>query len=73
VLRQLNNYGKKGMMEQELKYDVKKISAKEQEELRKKIVRQMKKYGDTKEVAERFVSAVSVMCSHMEKKSRRAA
>ena len=39
-------------MEKELKYDVLKLSPKEQEELRKKIVRQMKKYGDTKEVAE---------------------
>ena len=39
-------------MEKELKYDVKKLSAKEQEGLRKKIVRQMKKYGNTKEVAE---------------------
>jgi transposase len=39
-------------MEQELKYDVKKLSPSEQEELRKKIVRQMKKNGDTKEVAE---------------------
>jgi transposase len=38
-------------MEKELNYDVRKISPKEQEELRKKIVRQMKKYGDTKEVA----------------------
>ena len=37
---------------EELKYDVSKLSPKEQEELRKKIVRQMKKYGDTKEVAE---------------------
>ena len=39
-------------MEKELKYNVMKLSPKEQEELRKKIVRQMKKYGDTKEVAE---------------------
>ena len=38
-------------MEKELKYDVLKISPKEQEELRKKIVRKMQKHGDTKEVA----------------------
>jgi len=37
---------------EELKYDIRKLSPKEQCELRKKIVRQMKKYGDTKEVAE---------------------
>ena len=39
-------------MEQELKYDIRKLSPKDQEELRKKIVRQMQKHGDTKEVAE---------------------
>ena len=39
-------------MENELKYNVLKLSPKEQEALRKKIVRQMKKHGDTKEVAE---------------------
>ena len=39
-------------MEKELKYNILKLSPKEQEELRKKIVRQMKKHGDTKEVAE---------------------
>ena len=39
-------------MENELKYNVMKLSPKEQEELRKKIVRQMKKKSDTKEVAE---------------------
>ena len=39
-------------MEKELKYNVLKLSPKEQEELRKKIVRQMKKHGNTKEVAE---------------------
>lgn len=38
-------------MEKELKYDVKKLSPKEQEELRKKIVRQMQRHGDSKEVA----------------------
>jgi transposase len=38
-------------MEKELKFDVRKLSPKEQEELRKKIVRKMKKHGDTKEVA----------------------
>jgi transposase len=39
-------------MEKELNYNILKLSPKEQEELRKKIVRQMKKHGDTKEVAE---------------------
>jgi transposase len=39
-------------MEKELNCNVLKLSPKEQEELRKKIVRQMKKHGDTKEVAE---------------------
>jgi len=39
-------------MEKELKLNIEKLSPKEQEELRKKIVRQMKKHGDTKEVAE---------------------
>ena len=39
-------------MEKELKYNVLKLSPKEQEELRKKIVRQMQKHGNTKEVAE---------------------
>jgi transposase len=38
-------------MENELKFDVRKLSPKEQEELRKKIVRKMKEQGDTKEVA----------------------
>ena len=37
---------------EELKYDIQKLSAKEQEEVRKKIVRQMKKHGNAKEVAE---------------------
>jgi transposase len=39
-------------MENELITDVRKISPKEQEGLRKKIVRQMLKHGDTKRVAE---------------------
>jgi transposase len=39
-------------MEKTLKFDVRKLSPKEQEELRKKIVRQMKKHGDTKLVAD---------------------
>ena len=39
-------------MDNELIYNVKKLSPKEQEGLRKKIVRMMKKYGNTKEVAE---------------------
>jgi len=39
-------------MEKELKCDIKKLSPKEQEELRKKIIRQMKKQGVAKEVAE---------------------
>jgi transposase len=39
-------------MEKELKFEVQKQSPRGQEELRKKIVRQMKKHGDTKEVAE---------------------
>ena len=38
---------------EELKYEIRKLSAKEQEEVRKKIVREMQKRGgDTKEVAE---------------------
>jgi len=39
-------------MEKELKFNINKLSPKEQEELRKKIVRQMQKYGDVKGVAE---------------------
>ena len=39
-------------MEKELKYEIQKISPKEQEEVRKKIVREMKKRGNAKEVAE---------------------
>jgi transposase len=39
-------------MDKALKFDVGKLSPKEQEELRKKIVRQMKKHGDTKTVAD---------------------
>jgi len=39
-------------MEKELKYEIRKLSPKEQEEVRKKIVREMKKRGNTKEVAE---------------------
>jgi transposase len=39
-------------MEKELRNDNYKLSPKGQEELRKKIVRQMKKYGNSKEVAE---------------------
>ena len=39
-------------MEQELKYDIRKLSPKEQEEVRKKIVREMNKRGEAKEVAE---------------------
>jgi len=39
-------------METELKYDLQKLSSKEQEEVRKKIIRQMKKHGKAKEVAE---------------------
>jgi len=38
-------------MEKELEFDVLKLTPQEQEELRKKIVRQMKRYGDTKIVA----------------------
>jgi transposase len=37
---------------EELKYDIRKLSSKEQEEVRKKIVREMQKRGDSKEVAE---------------------
>ena len=37
---------------EEIKYDIRKLSPKEQEEVRKKIVREMKKRGDAKEVAE---------------------
>jgi transposase len=39
-------------MEQELKYEIPKLSPKEQEAVRKKIIREMKKRGDAKEVAE---------------------
>jgi transposase len=39
-------------MEKELQYNIQKLSPEGQEELRKKIVRQMKKHGSTKEVAE---------------------
>jgi transposase len=39
-------------MEKELKYDIKKLNPKEQEELRKKIVREMKKRDNIKETAE---------------------
>jgi transposase len=39
-------------MEKELKYEIQKQGPQAQEELRKKIVRQMKKHDDTKEVAE---------------------
>jgi transposase len=38
-------------MEKELKYNAQKIGTAGQEELRKKIVRQMKKHGNSKEVA----------------------
>jgi transposase len=38
-------------MEQELEFNIKKLGSRGQEELRKKIIREMKKYGDTKEVA----------------------
>jgi len=37
---------------EELKYDIRKLSPKEQEEVRKKIVREMEKRGGAKEVAE---------------------
>jgi transposase len=37
---------------EEMKYDIRKISTKAQEEVRKKIVREMEKRGDAKEVAE---------------------
>ena len=37
---------------EELKYEIQKLSPSEQEEVRKKIVREMKKRGDAKEVAE---------------------
>jgi transposase len=39
-------------MEKELKYELQKLSSKEQEEVRKKIVRQMMKHGNAREVAE---------------------
>jgi transposase len=39
-------------MEEEVKYEIEKLSPKEQEEVRKKIVREMKKRGNAKEVAE---------------------
>jgi hypothetical protein len=38
-------------MEKELTFEIKKLSPQGQEELRKKIVRQMKKHGNTKNVA----------------------
>jgi transposase len=37
---------------EELKYDIRKLKPKEQEEVRKKIVREMQKRGDAEEVAE---------------------
>jgi len=37
---------------EEIKYDIRELSPKEQEEVRKKIVREMQKRGDAKEVAE---------------------
>jgi transposase len=37
---------------EEIKYDIRKLSPREQEEVRKKIVREMQKRGDAKEVAE---------------------
>lgn len=37
---------------EEIKYDIRKLSPKEQEEVRKKIVREMQKRSDVKEVAE---------------------
>ena len=39
-------------MEKELKYEIQKLSPKEQEEVRKKIIREMRKRGDAKEVAD---------------------
>lgn len=39
-------------MEKELKYEIQKLSPSAQEEIHKKIVRQMKKCGNSKEVAE---------------------
>jgi transposase len=39
-------------MENELEFNTQKLDPRGQEELRKRIVRQMKKHGDTKEVAE---------------------
>ena len=57
-------------MEQELKYDIRKLSPKEQEEVRKKIVREMQKRGDAKEVA-RGLRVYSTPCGQdMEKVSR---
>jgi len=39
-------------MEKELEFNIKQLSPHEQEELRKKIVRQMKKHGNVREVAD---------------------
>ena len=39
-------------MENDIKYDLQKLRSKEQEEVRKKIIRQMKKHGEAKKVAE---------------------
>jgi transposase len=38
-------------MEQELKFNIQKLGSHVQEEVRKKIIREMKRHGDTKEVA----------------------
>ena len=38
-------------MEQELKYNIQKLGSHGQEEVRKKIIREMQRHGDTKEVA----------------------
>jgi transposase len=38
-------------MEEELKFNIQKLGSQVQEEVRKKIVREMKRHGDTKEVA----------------------
>ena len=49
-----------------MKYDVLKLSPEKQEEMRFKTVRQMKKHGDTKEVAE------ICECSQHEKNTMKA-
>ena len=56
-------------MEQEWKYEIRKLSPKEQEEVRKKIVREMKKRGNTRR-SQRFASICPPCEQNMGKISR---